>query len=247
MSHLGVLGMTGMGKSHLLKFKLMPAWPCVVACDPNDEHSVYGQEKPDRPLGKLRERMTASQLARDPWKLLEDDLQLAVVPDRIGSVESEAQCFDLVARLLIRSAPNMVRGHKIRLVVDECAQAFQKLEAMNKKKPEQATSPAERLTMLATRGVTHLDVSMVVSTQRPNLLPTNVRGNLDQVIYFKLPEAIDLDGVRRKAGKEFAERVRQLEPRKFIVWRATAPTPRELPPDAAQETGAVTDVEAQPS
>lgn len=244
MSHLGVLGMTGMGKSHLLKFKLMPAWPCVIACDPNDELSVHGREKPDRPLGKLRERMTTSQLRQWPSKILEPDLQLAVVPDVLGSVESEAACFDLVARLLIRAAPKLQRGVKIKLVVDECAQAFQRLEGMNKKYG-QPTSPAERLTMLATRGVTHLDVNLVVLTQRPNLLPTNVRGNVDQVIFFRLAAAVDLDTVRQTAGKETAERVRQLEPRKFVVWRATGST-RELPSETPAN-GAAANVEAQSS
>lgn len=238
MSHLGILGMTNSGKSHYLKHELLPTWPCVVACDFNDELSQYGRVKEDRPLGPLQERCTASLLARHPHKLLEANLSLAVVPDRMGSVASEAACFDLVARLLIRVAMRRERPVNVKVVADECAHAFQAL--LRQTKPDAGgTSPAERLTMLATRGVTHLDIDLVCLTQRPNLLDATIRGNLDQVVYFKLPEALDIDTVRAKAGKPFAEQVRRLPPRKYLVWRATgqpetAPPPAETPKEPAR-------------
>lgn len=235
MSHLGIFGMTESGKSTLLKKKLLPAWSCVIACDFTDELSEHGREKPGRELGPLRERCTASTLARNPSKVVEENLQLSVVPDRIGDPASEAACFDLVARLLIRAAQReeFQRSHNIKVVVDECAQAFKYLEQV-KVKPGQV-HPKHRLIMLATRGVTHLDVDLVVLTQRPNLLHVNVRGNLDEVRYFKLPEAVDLDTVRAKAGKDFAARVRQLPLHKHIVWRATGSTEVVAGPPDPQE------------
>jgi hypothetical protein len=238
VSHLGVFGMTESGKSFHLKRKLLPTWSCVIACDFNDELSIHGREKAGRELGPLRERMTASQLRQHPSKVLEADLQLSVVPDQIGNVASEAACFDLVARLLIRASRRFERPHNIKLVVDECAQALKLIERMNERKHGE-TSPAERLVMLATRGVQHLDVDLVMLTQRPNLLHVNVRGNLDQVVYFKLPEAVDIDTVRAKAGKEFAARVRQLPLQKHIVWRATGSTESAAPPEPQEQVAHV--------
>jgi hypothetical protein len=224
VSHTGIFGMTESGKSHLLKNELLPAWPCVIACGVNDELSVYGQQRPGRALGKLRERMTASQLAKYPSKVLEQDLSLEVVPDKFGDPASEAVCFDLIARLLIKAGAtqSVIRKHNVKLLASECGPYFKRLT------PQQR----ERLVLLATRGVTHLGVDLIVETQRPNLVEVSVRANLDTVYYFKLPEAADLDTVREKAGKQFMERVRRLPLRHHLVWRATATT--ESPPQLTE-------------
>lgn len=229
MSHLGVFGMTESGKSHLLKNELLPAWPCVVLCDVNDEFSVYGKPKRQRPLGKLRERMTDAQLAQYPSKLLEPDLSLSVVPSGEG-IAGEAACFDLIARLAIRAAKQaQQRKYNLKVVASECGPYFKRLTPAQR----------ERLVLIASRGVQHLDVDLICETQRPNLVEVSVRANLDTVYYFKLPEAADVDTVREKAGKQFAQRVSRLPLRQHLVWRATAPTdsPQALPigPEPAQQ------------
>lgn len=217
MSHTGIFGMTESGKSHLLKNELLPAWSSgpIVSADVNDELSRHGTEKPNRKLGPLRERCTASKLAAFPSKLLEPDLSLAVVPDVHGNVASEAACWDLIAQLLISYAPLFAqRHHNVKFINGECGPYFRRLTAPQR----------ERLLVLATRGVTHLNIDCVYETQCPSLVDINVRRNIANVYYFKLPEAADIDTVREKAGKQFAERVRRLPLREHLVWRATAPT-----------------------
>jgi hypothetical protein len=212
VSHLGVYGITQSGKSWYVKNKLIPSCQRVLVLDVNSEYSRHS-----RTPGPLMDQGTAAQLAQHPRKLLEPNLSLAVEPAK-PMPKQEAALLDLISRLLIAASRDPAARDlpPLTLVLDECG--------------DYAPHCSEQLASLATRGLTHLNVRLVVIAQRPNLVPATVRGNLGELVCFKLVEPLDRKAVQERADKAFAERVSRLELRKHIIWRATGPTEQPDPP-----------------
>lgn len=225
MSHVGVYGITQSGKSHWVKTQLIPSCKRVLALDVNDEYSRHG-----RRAGPLLDRGTTADLVKHPTKLLEPNLSLAVVPSK-PMPRQEAQLLELFTRLLHTASSNEAAAQlpQLTLVLDECG--------------DYAPLCKEYLASLATRGLTHLNVRLVVVAQRPNLVPATVRGNLDELVLFRLVEPLDLESVAQRAEKPFAERVKRLPLRRNILWRATgstdspAPLPKTERPQQELENG----------
>lgn len=216
--HLGVYGITQSGKSWWVKNKLIPSCERVLVLDVNSEYSRHS-----RTTGPLLDQGTAGDLARHPRKLLEPNLSLAIEPTK-PMPKHEAALLDLISRLLIAASrePGAKDLPRLTLVLDECG--------------DYAPHCHEQLASLATRGLTHLNVRLVVIAQRPNLVPATVRGNLGELVCFKLVEPLDRKAVAERAEKTFAERVSRLELRKHIVWRATGTTDSPEPPAPPRAT-----------
>jgi len=219
--HLGVYGITRSGKSHWVKNQLLPSCSRVLVLDVNSEYSQHS-----RTPGPLRDRGTTANLVQCPAKLLEPNLSLAIEPTK-PMPKYEANLLELISRLLIRaSQEDHARSlPQLTLVLDECG--------------DYAPHCHEQLASLATRGATHLNVRLVVVAQRPNLVPATVRGNLEELVVFKLVEPLDRKAVAERADKVFSERVSRQPLRKHLVWRATGPTETTdapaLPASVAQE------------
>lgn len=210
--HLGVYGLTRSGKSTWVKRELIPSATRVLVIDVNSEYSRYS-----RTPGPLDWRGSTADLAREPRRLLDPRLQLALEPSQ-PTPRCSAALLDLVTQLLLAaSKDDSTRGlPQLTLVLDECG--------------DYAAHCQEQLATLATRGATHLNVRLVVIAQRPNIVPATVRGNLEELVCFKLVEPLDLKAVAERADKTFAERVKRLPLRKHIEWRATGTTEVPEPP-----------------
>lgn len=217
--HMGVWGMTRSGKSTWVKTKLIPSLPRVLALDVNREYSRHSQTP-----GPLLDRGTTAELARYPSKLLDPDLSLAIEPTKPDRA-SCASLLDLITRLLVcMSSDDKARAlPQLTLILDECG--------------DYAPLCQEQLATLAMRGATHLNTRLVVISQRPNLTPATVRGNLDELHLFRLVDPIDVKAVKERAGLSFAERVKRLELRRSILWRATGQTEQPEQPAPPRELG----------
>lgn len=218
--HLGVYGLTQSGKSTWVKKKLLPSCPRVLVLDVNSEYSRHS-----RTPGPLLDQGSTSDLARHPTKLLEPSLSLALEPTKPTRTHAAA-LLDLITRLLVAMSQDDSARElpQLTLVLDECG--------------DYAPLCHEQLATLATRGATHLNVRLVVVSQRPNLVPATVRGNLAELRCFKLVEPLDVKAVAERVDKNFAERVKRLELRKSIEWRATGTTAaHEQPAQPAELEG----------
>lgn len=201
--HIAFYGMTGMGKSHLAKQRLA-GMKRVLALDVNDEYSQYGR----RP-GPLRERMTASELSLNPNMLLKPDLSLAVVPDK-PTPQSRALALKLIWNLLEQLGEKR-QAQPLVLVLDELGEYVEHCLAVARS--------------LATRGLTHLNCSLIVITQRPFIVPKTVRSQMSEIFVFRLEEVDDADAATERFKpdpKSSSAQAQALPERKFISKRPTA-------------------------
>lgn len=210
--HIGVYGITRSGKSTWVKRELISAAPRVLVIDVNSEYSKHS-----RTAGPLPWRGTTADLLKQPQRLLDPRLQLALEPKQ-PTPRSSAALLELVTNLLMTMSQDDATRElpQLTLVLDECGDYAQHCH--------------EQLATLATRGATHLNVRLVVIAQRPNIVPATVRGNLEELVCFKLVEPLDLKAVAERADKNFAERVKRLPLRRHIEWRATGSTEVLDPP-----------------
>lgn len=206
-SRLLVLGKTGQGKSHFVKSELRQ-WvrdgARVVVLDPAGE---YGK---DRAVGgPMRQTVTASQLADEPYLLKREKLALAVVPDEKYSSESAAQAFLLLSALVVKCAP-------VVLVVEEVG------FWAHGKGGRKAFAAASKLDALATLAGKD-GVSIVVVAQRAAMVPAATRSQASQIVSFAQDEAEDITVLlRRTRDEKFAMSVTTLRPREWVTWRAGA-------------------------
>lgn len=214
--HTGVYGMTGTGKTTLVK-KRIAREPRVLWLDVNDEASQHG-----RVAGPLRERMTATELSLHPAKLLESPLSLAVVPDK-PTHRARAQLLKMVWELLERIATQR-RANRLVLVLDELG--------------DYADACLAELRTLATRALTHLQAQLIVIAQRPALVPKTVRSQMGELIVFHLEEVDDADAATERMKpdpKKFSAQVQALPARKSITWRPSLASTSEPNPAAQVE------------
>lgn len=208
--HVAFYGMTFMGKSHLAKQKLANL-ERVLAVDVNDEYSHFG-----RRAGPLRERMSATELSKHGAKLLETPLSLAVVPDK-PTPQARAALLKLVWKMLEDIAERR-RDQPLVLVLDELGEYVEHCAAVARS--------------LATRGLTHLNVSLLVVTQRPYLVPKTVRSQMAELYVFRLEEIDDADAATERFPdkSKASAQVQALPERKFIFKRPTLSTSADNQP-----------------
>jgi hypothetical protein len=199
-----------MGKSHLAKQRLA-GFERVLAVDVNDEYSHFG-----RRAGPLRERMTATDLSKNGSKLLEPSLSLAVVPDR-PTPQSRAALLKLVWKMLEDIAEQR-RDQPLVLVLDELGEYVEHCAAVARS--------------LATRGLTHMNVSLLVITQRPFLVPKTVRSQMAELFVFRLEEVDDADAATERFPDraKVSAQVQALPERKFVFKRPTLSTSADTQP-----------------
>jgi hypothetical protein len=208
--HVAFYGQTFMGKSHLAKQRLV-GFERVLAVDVNDEYSQFGRQ-----AGPLRERVTATKLSQHGDKLLEPHLSLAVVPDK-PTPQARAALLKMVWKML-EEISEQRRSQPLVLVLDELGEYVEHCIAVARS--------------LSTRGLTHLNVSLLVITQRPFLIPKTVRSQMGELYVFRLEERDDADAATERfpdPRKSSAE-VQALPQRRFIFKRPTLSTSADTQP-----------------
>lgn len=210
--HIGVLGITGTGKTELEK-KLITLWMSqhrrVLALDPKDELSIRGRPRPKTQVGPLPFRWEANQVAQAPSVLLNPNLAMAVVPDQVGSGRSAARAFKLLATLLKAYWED---GHD-----------FQTILLL----PETQLWADYERRLLEDVANTYRDlagVTLVVDSQRAAGVPIDARASLQQIISFAQSEPADIDALKDRCSltdPTFHERVSRLTPEShsYEFWR----------------------------
>lgn len=219
MGHLGrhcaFYGMTSMGKTTLAQ-RFIAGQRRVLALDVNDEWSQWG-----RRVGPLRERCTASELSKHGPKLLETPLSLSVVPDK-PTAAARARTLKLIWSQLEACATHR-KAAPLVLVLDELG--------------EYAEEGRAEARSLATRGLTHLNVSLIVLAQRPYLVPKTVRSQMSELFIFRLEEVDDADAATERCKPDAAQAsatVQALPPHKHFHWRPSVSTTVAQPQQQAE-------------
>ncbi|AGC45455.1 hypothetical protein MYSTI_04155 [Myxococcus stipitatus DSM 14675] len=200
-----VLGMTGSGKSYLLKQwveYLMGRRQAVVVIDVADEYSRLGNPRPSKPgfkLGPLTQRMTIpafrAALRHDKTFLLRADLALSLVPTPglLGP--------DLAAEIKAVLPALRARGN-LCLFVEELAVwgRFAELELL------------DIAATWAKEGVAAWFVSQYATG-----IPAPVRGQVSSCISGEQFKASDRDYLTRDFGRAFAHSLHPCPPRTFRI------------------------------
>ena len=234
MLHTGVFGVTGTGKSELVKRSIVAA-PRVVVVDVNDEWSRSSQRR----KGPLREAMTPEQLEADPMKLFERRVSLAIVGLDPFKPKRTADAVKLIARLQQRYAAETGRPPPPLLVVlDECGRY----------------TPLCRdvVSGLAEVGGQHLRITVWAIAQRPAMVPKTVRANLKRLAIFHIEEPSDLEALEERThspglSQEVLALPSSFDPKHsgphFVLW----PTPAESSPTLPKQAGASPAVQPSPA
>ena len=220
-TRLLVTGKTGCGKSSRVK-EALRGWLAkgvrVVAVDVCDEYSREGVAKHDLvQLGPLRRRVTAAELARNPRIINDARLSLAVVPQD-NRPASWARAFLLVERLVRASGKAVV-------VVDEVGTWT---NAANGTDCHRARAALEAL---ATNGRKD-GLALVVVGQRAAQIPPNIRSQATEWWAYVQDEALDVEALCERFGREQAEAVSRLPRFEFIRWRDSTHQPTQHKPPA---------------
>lgn len=180
MLHTGVFGVTGTGKSELVKQSIAAA-PRVVVVDVNDEWSVSSTRR----KGPLREAITPEELTEHPGMLLKPKLSLALVGLDPFKPRRTADAVKLIARLQQTIAAESGRPPPpLLLILDECGRY--------------APLCRDVISGLSEVGGQHLRVTVWCIAQRPAMVPKTVRANLKRFAIFHVEEPSDLEALEER-------------------------------------------------
>jgi Helicase HerA, central domain len=194
-------GLTGSGKGNRAKSLIArewdggKGWPTIVI-DPHDEYSVQGKERPGEVvLGCLPTRLSWSAW-NTCWRDLIDDPRLGLAIVANGEPEETAEELADLVNLLESTGG-------VFLVMDELHR-YQ----------EHAARTLNRLAFESRKW----RVPVCFVTQRMTDIPKGARTQLTDVDSGLQLDDEDVDALRRRCGKDFAERVPLLRPGESVYW-----------------------------
>lgn len=185
---VGVLGVTGSGKSHFVKHRLVKrARRCVVW----DVHSEYAE-----PCDM--DEVSLDELTSEPGLLQAGECKLAVVPEWDDPREL-ATAFTVFVSELKDSA----QSESLLVVVDECGLL----------RPIADGS----LVALAAQS-RHWLMPLALVGQRATMLPPGARAQLSTIVSFRQTDPSDIDALAERLGAVRAQRITELKNHRFVTW-----------------------------
>jgi len=185
---LAVLGITGSGKSHFVKHRLVKrAKRCVVW----DVHSEYAE-----PCDL--DEVSLDELVSEPALLSEPNCKLAVVPDWDDPKE-----LALAFNCFMSELKDSKQSESLLVVVDECG-------LLRPHGDGQVIAIAAQSR--------HWQMPLVLVAQRAVMLPPGARAQLSTIVSFRQTEPEDIDALAERIGAARAERIMELRAHKFVVW-----------------------------
>lgn len=184
----GILGITGTGKSHFTKKRIVnPAERCVV-------WDIMGEYAEECSLDEV----TFDELLTEPELLDNPNCRIAVVPEW-DNPKDLAEQFEAFAQML------RYANHSTSClgVIEECSMLRPKADGS--------------LIMLAACA-RHWKMPLVFVAQRATMVPPGARTQWNNVISFRQNEPGDLDALAERIGQGKADEVAELPPRRFVKW-----------------------------
>lgn len=183
-----VVGITGSGKSHFVKERIVTPAKRVVVWDPHAEYAV----KCDL------DEVCFWELQNEPELLKQRHLRLSIVPEWDDIDELVEQLCQLV-RLLRRS-----RGkHTTTLVIEECGVIRPRGDGV--------------LGLLSTQA-RHWNVPLVMVAQRAAQVPPTAREQVSRIISFRQSSPDDIAALTERIGDVKGSKIASLPRRHFVTW-----------------------------